>query len=161
MVGWWYRRRRGGERSVLVRRSGRRGGASAAASGLGGSSSHLHRQTSDRIGLRLHSGFFWGAGDDGSIGEVRKNCAGGRMRLHAKREEEQQILIQTPAVSAVFFVPLFDNYLTYCVRHIVYYNVRIDEIRLIMHSYHACKPKCCAITVVRLVIIILQVIIIK
>ena len=92
LVGWWYRRRRGGERSV-VRCSGRRGGSSAAAGGLGGSSSHLHGQTSDPIGLGLHLGVCWGAGDDGSIGEVRKSCGGGRVGLRAKREEEQQILI--------------------------------------------------------------------
>jgi hypothetical protein len=53
----------------------------------------LHWQMSDRIGLRLDLGVCWGAGDDGSIGEVRKNCAGGRVGLRAKREEEQQILI--------------------------------------------------------------------
>ena len=101
VVGWWHRRRRGEKRSV-ARSSGRRGGASAAAGGLGGSSSHLHGQISDPIGLRLHMGVCWGTGDDGSIGETRKSFSGGRVGLRAKMEEEQQILIYAPAVTAVF-----------------------------------------------------------
>jgi hypothetical protein len=90
VVGWRHRRRRGEKRSV-ARSSGRRGGASAAAGGLGGSSSHLHGQISDPIGLRLHIGVCWGTGDDGSIGETRKSFSGGRVGLRAKMEEEQQI----------------------------------------------------------------------
>ena len=91
VVGRRHRRRRGEKRSV-ARSSGRRG-ASAAAGGLGGSSSHLHGQTPDCIGLRLNLGVCWGCGDDGSIGETRKSFSGGRAGLRAKKEEEQQILI--------------------------------------------------------------------
>ena len=59
----------------------------------GGGSSHLHGQTSDRIGLRLQFGVCWGAGDDCSIGEVRKIALGAGWGCAPKREEEQQILI--------------------------------------------------------------------